>query len=120
MAKKKSNLVRPLAPEEIKAGSYVVVLDEIHEYLPCCFGGVTPPSEPVRIRWLPDDPEPLEVLSVCMPFVFAKKPDDSLVTLDVRRHQLGRIDKATLRRVLEHLRTKRQEQGKEQSKEPTS
>ena len=116
MTKRKSILVRPLAPEEIKAGSYVVVLYEIHQYLPCCFGGVTPPSEPVKIRWLPDEPEPLEVHGVCAPFVFAKKPDDELVTLDVRRHQLGRLDGASLRRVLEHLRKKRQEQ-KEQDKE---
>jgi len=108
MAKQMSNLVRPLAPEEIKAGAYVIVLDEIHEYLPCCFDGITPPSEPVKIRWLPDDPEPLEVVGTCMPYVFARGPDRVMVTLDVRRHKLGRLDKTALKRVLKRMRGKRQ------------
>jgi hypothetical protein len=122
MPKRKSNLVRALAPEEIMAGSYVVVLHEITQFLPWSFGETPRRAEPVSVRMLPDDPEPLEVLGVCMPFVFAKKPDDELVTLDVRRHQLGRLDGASLRRVLEHLRKKRQEQkeDKEQDKESKS
>ncbi len=74
MPKTNSNLVRPLAPEEIKPGAYVIVLDEVLEYLPCCFDGFLPPSEPVKIRWLPRDPELLEVLSPCMPYVSARRP----------------------------------------------
>lgn len=113
MSKQKSKLVRPLAPEEIRAGSYVVVLHEISQFLPWCFTDAPRGGEPVAIKMLPDDPEPLEVLGVCMPFVFAKKPDETLVTLDVRRHHLGALDKTSLRRVLAHLRSKRQDQGKE-------
>ncbi len=108
MPKTNSNLVRQLAPEEIKPGAYVIVLDEVLEYLPCCFDGILPPSEPVKIRWLPRDPEPLEVLSTCMPYVFARRPDRVVVTLDVRRHKLGRLDKRALKSVLKRMRSKRQ------------
>ena len=107
MSKKRSKLVEPLAPEDIERGSYVAVLHIIDQYLPFCDlldAGQQRPK-PVSVKWLPEDePQPLEVIDVCLPFVSVRKADGSVKTLDVRRHQLGRLSTGYARRVMAGLR----------------
>jgi hypothetical protein len=47
------------------------------------------------------------VLYVCLPFVTAQKAGGSVITLDVRRYELARLDDAYARRVVKRLRAQR-------------
>jgi hypothetical protein len=90
-----STLARALAPEDIRRGDYVALLDEVWE-LPsfwwCADATLLPPDVPVRIRFIPrEEAVPLRVLQVCLPFVFAKHPTGSKRTVDIRRTRLARL-----------------------------
>ena len=108
MSKKKISLASSIAPEDIRRGVYVAVLHEIDQFYPCWFGDVSSSKEPVNIRVLPaNEPEPLKVLEVCLPFVTAQRADRSLVTIDVRRRELARLDDGYARRVIKLTRAHR-------------
>ncbi len=58
------------------------------------------------MRTIPtDEIELLQVIEICLPFVTVRKADRSLVTLDVRRHELARLDDGYARRVIKRLRS---------------
>ena len=103
MNHKKTSLASLLAPEDIRRGHYVAVLNEIEQWFPCC--SVSGKPEPVNVRTIPtDEIELLKVIEICLPFVTVRKADGSLVTLDVRRHELARLDDGYARRVMKRLR----------------
>ncbi len=103
MNRKKTSLASLLAPEDIRRGHYVAVLNEIEQWLPFCCSSGKP--EPFSVRMIPtDETVPLQVLEICLPFVTVRKADGSLVTLDVRRHELARLDEDYARRVIRRLR----------------
>jgi hypothetical protein len=103
MSKKKSSLACSIAPEDVRRGHYVAVLHVVDEYLPFLFD--KPGTEPVAIRWLPtSQTQPLEVVDVCLPFVTVVRANGAVCTLDVRRHELARLDDGYARRVVKHLR----------------
>ncbi len=103
MSRKKPSLASPIAPEDIRRGHYVAVLNEIEQWFPvCCLSGK---PEPFNVRMIPtDEIVVLQVFEICLPFVTVRKPDGSLVTLDVRRHELARLDEGYARRVIRRLR----------------
>jgi len=103
MNRKKTSLASLLAPEDIRRGHYVAVLNEIEQWFPiCCLSGK---PEPVSVRTIPTDETVLmKVIEICLPFVTVRKADGSLVTLDVRRHELARLDEGYARRVIKRLR----------------
>src|SRR5436305_1985225 len=89
-------LARPLAPEDLRRGDFVGILHEVME-LPSwfwsCDSHVLPPHEPVRVTYRSDHGgTPLKVKALCLPFVFVKLPSGQHRTLDVRQHQLVRLD----------------------------
>ena len=97
-----------LAPEDIQPGLYIAVLHEICQHIPLFWDETTiKPIEPVRIAWLPEDSSPLKVVDVCLPFVQVEAYDRSLVTLDVRRHRLARLDESYGRRVFRRLKARK-------------
>jgi hypothetical protein len=111
MTSKKSSLASSIAPEDIRRGHYVAVLHVIDQYLPCCFD--MPGTEPVNIRWRPTfQARPLKVVGVCLPFVTALKANGAVITLDVRRHELVRLDDDYARRVVRRLRARRSQHKK--------
>ena len=90
-------LAKALAPEDVRAGDFVSVLDEICE-LPSFFwhesGSLAPRDELVRIRCTPtSEAVPLKVKGVCLPYVLVKLPCGSKRTLDVRKSRLARLDR---------------------------
>ena len=93
----RSTLSRVLAPEDVRPGDYVAVLDELYEipsYWWCEDAALHPRDELVRIRLMPtQDNAPHKVKSVCLPFVLTKRPTGERCTLDVRRCRLARLDK---------------------------
>jgi len=82
--------------EDIQPGDYVTVLNEIVElpsFLWCCSGPALPMDEPVRTRYIPREAGlPCKVVTVCLPFVYVKRPQGKLATFDTRQHQLVRLD----------------------------
>ena len=92
-----STLARALAPEDVRLGDYVALLDEIFE-LPSFWwyadSALHPREQLVRIRMIPTQENlPLKVKSVCLPFVLAKNPAGEKRTLDLRRCRLARLDR---------------------------
>jgi hypothetical protein len=106
MDNRKPSLASSIAPEDIRRGHYVAVLHVIDQYLPCCLDRAG--TDPVNIRWRPTfKVQPLRVIDVCLPFVTALKAGGSVITLDVRRYELARLDDAYARRVVKRLRAPR-------------
>src|SRR4029079_4354401 len=87
---------RSLAAEDLRRGDFVTILHEIVEwpsFFWSCDSHVLPPDEPVRLACKSSDGgTPLKVKAICLPFVFVKSPSGQHRTLDVRRHQLVRLD----------------------------
>lgn len=92
-----SKVAKVLAPEDVRAGDYVAVLQVVYElpsFLWCGEIGTVRHDEPVRIPLMPrQGGVPLQVRSVCLPFILVKTPSGTLRNLDVRRHQLARLDR---------------------------
>lgn len=89
---------RPLAPEDVQPGDFVVLFEESYEYPSfywCADTTLLAPEEPVRIRFVPrDESLPLKVKGVCLPFVLVKTPRGGQRTLDLRQVRLARLDRA--------------------------
>jgi hypothetical protein len=88
-------LAASVAPEDLKLGEYVAILNEVIE-LPSFLwldSPATTREEPVRIRRIPPSSGvPYKVKAICLPFVFVKDPNGRAETIDVRRAQLARLN----------------------------
>ena len=115
-----ATLAKALAPEEIRAGDYVTPLyaiAEVPSFWWCAEAWRLSPEEPIRMRFMATcDGVPLHVQSVCLPFVLAKQPGGHSVTMDVRRCQLARLDRAFARRAWKCIkRSRRSKSGQSAS-----
>lgn len=88
-------LARPLAPEEIRRGQYVTLLDEIVElpsFLWTLPGDDLKPNELVRMKIKSGEGGiPLRVKSICLPFISVQTPQQETRVLDLRKVQLVRL-----------------------------
>lgn len=105
-----STLARALAPEDVCAGDYLAVLDEMYEYPSYCWfadAALLPPHELIRLRYIPrDEARPLKVLSICLPFVLTKDPAGNHRTLDLRRTRVARLSHHFATRARKALKKK--------------
>jgi len=94
----RNTLAKTLAPEEIRRGDFVTLLNvtyEVPSYYWDADAMTLPRDEPVRIRFVPESGGvPLKVRNVCLPFVLVKAPNGERQTLDVRKCRLARLDRA--------------------------
>jgi hypothetical protein len=92
-----SKMAKVLAPEDVRAGDYVAVLQvvcELPSFLWCGDSTTVRIDEPVRVPFIPKQGGvPLKVRSICLPFILVETPSDTHRTLDVRRHLLARLDR---------------------------
>ena len=106
--KAQTTVAARIAGEDIKTGDFVTVLNEIVElpsFLWSCSGSPLPMDEPVCTRFMPREAGlPLKVITVCLPFVYAKRARGGLATFDTRRQQLVRLDSQIGRDVWKRLR----------------
>ena len=97
-----------IAGEDIQQGDYVTVLSEVVElpsFLWSNSGMTLPMDEPVRARFAPRDAgQPYKVVTVCLPFVYTKRPNGKMITFDTRQQQLVRLDPESGRQVWKHMR----------------
>lgn len=98
-----STLAKALAPEEVRPGQFVTLLQEIAEvpsYFWCRDSALVAPEEMVRVRFIPSaSGEPLKVMSVCLPFVLVKNPAGHERPLDLRKYRLARLSKRYAKRA---------------------
>lgn len=111
-----ATLAKPLAPEDVRPGDYVAVLDEEYQY-PAIVWYCEPPmgreQEVIRVRIRPNETSgPLRVIDACLPFVFVKPPKGPGHTLDVRSVRLARLDRNYARRVSRSLVDKKSKRKK--------
>lgn len=103
-----TTVVARVAGEDIKPGDFVTVSSEIIElpsFLWCCSGETLPMDEPVRTRFTPREAgQPFKVVAVCLPFIYANRPQGKLATFDTRKQELVRIDRKSGRRVWKQMR----------------
>jgi hypothetical protein len=102
-----------VAPEDLRQGDYVAVLNEIVEFPSCGWLELSmhPPEEPVRVRMMSlDAGEPLKVQAICLPFVFVRHAEGRLESLDIRRVQLVRLSRNYVRAVRKAVRKERERQ----------
>jgi len=91
-----TSLAKSLAPEDVRVGDFVAPL---HETYDCpsflwCDAGLTDRAETVPIRLVAQDAgAPLKVQAVCLPYVLVKHPLRGSFPLDVRTHQLAKLDR---------------------------
>ena len=88
-------LAKTLAPEEVRVGDFVAVLQEEYEYPEFMWSCDTSYNQDaiVRVRLRPGAPcDPLRVKAVCLPFVLVKPPKGRARTLDVRAVRRARLD----------------------------
>jgi len=101
-------LARPLAPEDVRRGDYVSILDEVLEFPSFCwFGGTgeTHPEDLIRIRMKSDEAGiPFRVAAVCLPFVSLHTAQGQIRVQDLRRVQLVRLSRDYGKSVWKALR----------------
>jgi hypothetical protein len=113
----KGQTVSPLEPraaatvagEDLACGDYVARLNETVElpsYMWDSWMASLSPHELVRLKVVPRDAgQPLKVLAICLPFVYAKTPRKETLTIDTRRTQLVRLDRECAKAVWKELRS---------------
>jgi len=93
--KKQMALSRPLAPEDVGIGDYVVVThDTVQVLMENCLPGATQALQLARVRYIPYRAGwPYRVVSVCVPFVIVQDFEGDVEHLDLRQHSISRVDK---------------------------
>lgn len=109
-----SKLAKVLAPEDVRAGDYVAVLQvvcELPSFLWCGDSTTVRIDEPVRVPFIPKQGGvPLKVRSICLPFILVETSSGTHRTLDVRRHLLARLDRDYARDVWKMCKKSREKQ----------
>lgn len=115
-ADRDTTLAKPLAPEDIRPGDYVAILDRQYEYPAIawrCDFSLGSEDEVIRVRVRPTDTEPpLRVVDACLPFVYVTPPKGNGRTLDLRCVRLARLDRDYARRVGKELAGKKRKRRK--------
>jgi hypothetical protein len=96
------------SPEDLSEGDYVTVLRQICEvpsfFWPMLETRDQPPERPVRYEQTPCDAGiPLRIDSICLPFLFVRRPNGTYTTLDLRRMELTRLPRKYAERVTEKM-----------------
>jgi hypothetical protein len=111
-----SKMAKVLAPEDVRVGDYVAILHVVYElpsYLWCGHSSSVPIDEPVRLALMPPlGGVPLQVHSLCLPFLLVKTASGALRNLDVRRHHLARLDTAYAETVWKASKKRRDKQSR--------
>jgi hypothetical protein len=96
-----------VAGEDIACGEYVSVLNErvdLPSYLWDCCGASLSPHELVSLRFIPENAgQPLKVIAICLPFVYAQAPTGQVATIDTRRMPLVRLNRNCAKVVVKPL-----------------
>lgn len=104
-----------VAGEDVACGDFVALLNttyEVPSYMWDAGPATLPIDELVRLRMIPSDAGvPLKVFGVCLPFLYVKSSGGELKTLDLRRQQIVRLDRACAKEVWNELKPASKKNG---------
>lgn len=99
-----------VAGEDLACGNYIALLNQtvdLPSFLWDACGAMLSPHELVRLKMIPVDAgQPLMVIAICLPFVYAKTPDGEISTVDTRQTQLVRLHRKCAKRVWKELQSR--------------
>ena len=103
-----SRLARLVPGEDIRPGDFVTVMYDTVTRPPGMHwdcDGWSLYDRPTRYRRIPRHAgRPLEVIGVCLPFVYTRTPDGKVKTLDIRKSRLARLDAECAQTVWDSIR----------------
>lgn len=109
------SVARRIAGEDLATDDYVTVLNEVYElpsFLWCDSLTRLDPGAPVTIQYMAHNAGvPFRVLSVCLPFVYVKPPRGEIVSLDLRRQELVKLESKRARKIWKKLRRKKKKKS---------
>ncbi len=114
-----SQLVRSVAAEDLRAGDYVVLLEQMFEYpsyLWCGDAQLESRDQPVRITWMMRGGRPMRIESICLPFLLVKPIGDEHEVLDVRSCRLARPTADYVHAVRQARRAKKHKKAKKRKR----
>jgi hypothetical protein len=98
-----------VAGEDIACGDYIARLNEtvdLPSFMWDACGASLSPHEMVRLKVIPSTAgQPLRVIAICLPFVYAKTPGGETATIDTRRIQLVRLHRKCAKMIWRELRS---------------
>ena len=102
---------RALAAEDIRPGDYVSVLHVVTEHFPWwCDDEAWRTVEMRRLLWMPwEEPAPMKVVEVCLPFVIVRRVDGTHRMIDTRRYRLARVSTRFGKQAFIRLRPRKAE-----------
>lgn len=97
--------IRSIGPEDLREDDYVAITATTVEYIAFWCDEPWQPSPPVRrARITPETSGvPYRVVRVCVPFVLVRDPKGRHHTLDVRRHELAKLDESYAKKAFKCL-----------------
>jgi hypothetical protein len=100
---------RSVAPEDIRRGDYIAILQQVCEYVPLFVeGGPEDGDLPRRILMLPKKGGlPLRVIEVCLPFLLVEQVDGTHATYDARGSRFARLTEEYARVAIRRIRADR-------------
>lgn len=111
----RTSLAALVAHEDLKAGDFVTVLNDVVELPSFLWCDASPKAGDavVRVRLCADGGGmPLKVKAVCLPFVYVRSPEGFALTLDVRQVELVRLKKQYAKTIWKDFRKQRSKQKK--------
>ncbi len=109
----------PVAPEDIRRGDYIAILQLVCEYVPLFGLGPDDGDLPRRMLVLPKEGGiPMRVIEQCLPFVLVEKAGGSHTTLDTRRHRLARLSEECARLALKRIRSDKKRKASSDGSSP--
>jgi hypothetical protein len=109
---------KPVAPEDIRPGQYVIITHMVFEGLPHTYLQEPPGTRPIellRVAFMSQHCTPMRVVDVCLPVIVIKAWDGEQNVIDARRVRLARVPLRFGRDTMARLRAKPKKRDKKSS-----
>jgi len=112
-----ASVCRAIHPEDLSAGDFVTVLQQVHQVGTFAWCGIDtyqfPPNEAIELT-IRGNFEALKVKDICYPFLLCTDNDGKVHVIDSRSEQLGRLDPSFVDNL--NKATKAQQRKKDKKK----
>ncbi len=103
-------LATSIAGEDVYEGDFVTVTQrtiEVPSYLWDSGDSWLRTEQLVRLRLIPQDAGiPLKVIAICLPFVYARRPNSTIQVVDLRREEVSKLEADRGKRIWREMQTR--------------
>lgn len=101
------SLAQCVAGEDVNVDEYIAVLSTTGQYLSYAWDRSDLPSdEIVRVRYVPTIAGlPLKVIGICLPFIYARRTNETIEIIDTRMSQIVRLEKDCAKEVWKQMKS---------------